>query len=151
MKKMMLRSATMAIFAAGILVVGCESSDQKNELAQQQVQDAKDKLELAKKNAIVVANAEQWKAFKEETELVVKTNEARITELKEKMKKSRKAVDSLYAMKIDSLETKNQAMNLRVTAYEKNQSNWETFKVEFKRDMDELGEALKDFGVKNTK
>ena len=34
---------------------------------------------------------------------------------------------------------------------EKNQSNWETFKVEFKRDMDELGEALKDFGVKNTK
>ena len=53
---MMLRSATVAIFSAGILVVGCESSDQKNELAQQQVQDAKDKLELAKKNAVVVAN-----------------------------------------------------------------------------------------------
>ena len=151
MKKMMLRSATVVIFSAGILVVGCESSDQKNEIAQKQVQDAKDKLQEAQKNAVVVANTEQWKAFKEETELVVKANEARITALKEKMKKSRKSVDSLYAMKIDSLETKNQAMNLRVQGYEKNQSNWETFKMEFKHDMDELGKALNDFGVKNTK
>jgi hypothetical protein len=148
---MMLRSATIVIFAAGILVTGCESSDQKNEMAQKQVQDAKDKLQEAQKNAIVVANAEQWKAFKDETDLVVKSNETRITELKDKMKKSRKSVDSLYAMKIDSLETKNQAMNLRVQNYEKNQSNWETFKTEFKHDMDELGNALNDFGVKNTK
>jgi ribonucleotide reductase alpha subunit len=32
-----------------------------------------------------------------------------------------------------------------------NKDNWETFKTEFSRDMDELGNAFRDLTVKNTK
>lgn len=65
------------------------------------------------------------------------------------MKKPGKTLDPLYKSRIDALELKNQELKSRLEAYEKNQSNWETFKREFNHDMDELGVALADFTVDN--
>jgi len=42
-------------------------------------------------------------------------------------------------------------MRARLVAYEKSQSNWESFKREFNHDMDEIGQALKDLTVDNKK
>jgi chromosome segregation ATPase len=100
-------------------------------------------------DAVKVANEEEWKAFKTETELQIKANENRIAELRAKMKKSGKTFDEMYEKNINNLEQKNKDLKARLNGYETNQSDWESFKREFNHDMDELGQALKDLTVDN--
>ena len=53
---------------------------------------------------------------------------------------------------IDDLEQKNINMRKKIEEYqETGKDKWEAFKVEFNHDMDELGTALKNLTVKNTK
>ena len=42
-------------------------------------------------------------------------------------------------------------MNARIAAYDKSQSDWESFKREFSHDMDGLGQAINDLTVNNKK
>jgi len=140
---------------AGTIFTGCQSSIQKQEAAQAKVREAKQDLNAAQKDANaaaqVVATAEEWKAFRSESELKIKDNEIRITELNVKMKKPGEIFDGLYAKKIANLEQQNKEMRARLEAYEKSQSNWESFKREFNHDMDAIGQALKDLTVDNKK
>jgi len=140
---------------AGTIFTSCQSSIQKQEAAQAKVRDAKQDLNAAQKDAKaaaqVVATAEEWKAFRSESELKIKDNEIRITELNVKMKKPGEIFDALYAKKIANLEQQNKDMRARLEAYEKSQSNWESFKREFNHDMDAIGQALKDLTVDNKK
>ena len=137
----------------GIMVSGYLSSTQKKEVAQAKVQDAKQELNTAQKDANaaaqVVATAEEWEAFRNESELKIKANEIRITELNVKMKKPGEIFDAIYEKKITNLEQQNKEMRARLVAYEKSQSNWESFKREFNHDMDEIGQSLKDLTVDN--
>jgi DNA repair ATPase RecN len=140
---------------AGTIFTSCQSSIQKQEAAQAKVRDAKQDLNAAQKDAKaaaqVVATAEEWKAFRSESELKIRDNEIRITELNVKMKKPGEIFDALYAKKIANLEQQNKDMRARLEAYEKSQSNWESFKREFNHDMDAIGQALKDLTVDNKK
>jgi len=137
------------------IFTSCRSSVQKQEAAQVKVQDAKQELNTAQKDAnaaaMVVATAEEWEAFRNESELKIKANEIRITELNVKMKKPGEIFDEIYEKKITNLEQQNREMRARLVAYEKSQSNWESFKREFNHDMDEIGQALKDLTVDNKK
>jgi len=119
------------------------------------VQDARQDLNTAQKDANaaaqVVATAEEREAFRNESELKIKANEIRITELNVKMKKPGEIFNAIYEKKITSLEQQNRAMRARLVAYEKSQSNWDSFKREFNHDMDAIGQALKDLTVDNKK
>ena len=95
--------------------------------------------------------AEEWKEFKNDSEIKIRNNEIRIAELKAKMNKPGTTLDPLYEKRIDTLEKKNRDLKARIADYEKSQSDWQTFKREFNHDMDELGQALKDFTVDNKK
>jgi DNA repair ATPase RecN len=140
---------------AGTIFTSCQSSIQKQEAAQAKVQDAKQDLNAAQKDANaasqLVATTEEWKAFRNESELKIRDNEIRITELNVKMKKPGEIFDALYEKKIANLEQQNKEMRARLEAYEKSQSNWESFKREFNHDMDAIGQALKDLTVDNKK
>jgi chromosome segregation ATPase len=155
MKKVIFILAMTTTFMAGTIFTGCQSSTQKQEAAQAKVKDARQDLNEAKKNANEVAQkaatAEEWKTFKSESELKIKENEIRIAELKIKLKKPGEIFDALYENKIVKLEQQNKDVKAKLEAYEKSQSNWESFKREFNHDMDELGKALKDLTVNNTK
>jgi len=74
----------------GIMVFGFLSSTHKKEVAQAKVQDARQELNTAQKDANaeaqIVATAEEWEALRNESELKIKANEIRITELNVKMK-----------------------------------------------------------------
>ena len=150
MKELLNKLIILALF---IPVVGCQSNAEKLENAQEKVAEEREELAEAKEEANEVAQqvatAEQWQAFKTESERKIKENEVRIAELREKMKKSGKALDSVYAKNIDTLEERNRNLRLRMDGYETNQSDWEAFKREFNHDMDELGQALKDLMVDN--
>jgi DNA repair ATPase RecN len=155
MKKIIFILAVTITIMAGTIFTSCQSSIQKQEAAQAKVRDAKQDLNAAQKDAKaaaqVVATAEEWKAFRSESELKIRDNEIRITELNVKMKKPGEIFDALYAKKIANLEQQNKDMRARLEAYEKSQSNWESFKREFNHDMDAIGQALKDLTVDNKK
>ncbi len=140
------------IVVAGIFT-GCDSSAQKVENAQEEVQDAKQDLNAAQnkasEQAAKDARAEEWKIFKTDAEAKISGNEARITELKSKINDSGKVMGNIYENRVETLEEQNIDLRNRIYSYEANQSDWETFKREFNQDMDALGNALKDFG--NTK
>ena len=148
MKRTMITLAMVSTLIAGTVFTGCNPSTAKVEVAQENVQDAKQELKEAQKDA----TAEEWKAFKDESNVKIKDNENRIAELKAKMKRSGNKLDALYGKKIAELEQKNIELKARIDTYETSaHSNWESFKLEFNHDMDELGKAMKDLTVNNTK
>lgn len=143
----------LTTFIAGSALVGCQTSTQKEQeakdkisAAQGDVQDAKEELMEARKEA----TSEEWHTFKNKTLAKVNENETRIAELKVKMKKTGSSIDAIYAKKIEELEQKNKDIEAKVTTYKNDRSSdWESFKREYNHDMDELGDALKDMTVNN--
>lgn len=152
MKKIIF-SIGITTLMAGAMLTGCQTAAQKEEAAAEDVEQAREDLQNARteadNEAVLVANNEEWQAFRNETEARIKVNEARIDELKLKMKKSGKNMDALYADKINALEQKNKDLKTRMNNYEQNKTDWQEFKREFNRDMEELGQSLKDFSVDN--
>ena len=142
-------------FIVGTTLVGCKSStkeeiesQEKVDVAEQNLKDAKDSLVVAKK----LASAEEWQSFKDQKDSVIMYNEARIAELKLKMQKTGKSVDAKYQKNIDILEQKNKDLKVKADAYKNDaNSDWQSFKREFNHDMEEIGQAFKDVTVDNKK
>ena len=142
-------------FIAGTVLVSCKSSTKeeiesrdKVDVAEQNLKDAKDSLVMAKK----AATAEEWQSFKDQKDSVISYNEAKIAELKLKMQNAGKSVDAKYQKNIDLLEQRNKDLKIKGDTYKNDaNSNWQSFKREFKHDMDEIGQAFKDVAVDNKK
>ena len=145
--------ASMIAFMTATSMISCESAATKSDKADAKVEGAKEDLKDAQKEAntaaMKAANEAEWQAFKSETQVKVDANNAAIDELKAKMKKTGKKIDAAYAETIDKLEQKNKDFQARMNNYEKEKSDWASFKTEFNHDMDELGKAFKDLTVKN--
>jgi hypothetical protein len=95
------------------ILVGCKSttkeeieSQEKVDVAEQNLKDAKDSLIVAKK----AATAEEWQTFKDQTDSVISYNETQIAELKMKMQNTGKSVDAKYQKNIDILEQKTRIL-----------------------------------------
>jgi uncharacterized protein YcfL len=137
------------------ILVGCKSttkeeieSQEKVDVAEQNLKDAKDSLIVAKK----AATAEEWQTFKDQTDSVISYNEAQIAELKMKMQNTGKSVDAKYQKNIDILEQKNKDLKVKADTYKNDaNSDWQSFKREFNHDMDEIGQAFKNVIVDNKK
>jgi outer membrane murein-binding lipoprotein Lpp len=146
---------TLAIttFMAGTVLTGCQNTSKKEEAAQDNVEDARENLDDAKEElteARKAATEEEWNAFKASTNATITENEMRIAEMKASMRKTGKSIDEEYAQKIDALEQKNNDIKATIKTYKNDSSSdWESFKQEYNRDMDELGEAFKNLTVDN--
>lgn len=148
MKILISSLALFTVLIPGVILTACQSASEKERKAQLELNEAKADVKIEKENA---ATAEEWRVFKEESYLKIKENNVRIAELKETMNKPGKVFDDLYKKRITTLEERNTELSNRIETYDNSQSNWESFKREFNHDMDELGLALKDVTVKNTK
>lgn len=148
MKKTIL-SITAATFLCTALLTSCSSPSDKAENAQENVQDQKEDLVDAQQEAtqasIEAASAEDWQAFKSSTQQRIDENQAIIAELR---KRKRQANDEMtedaYKAKIDEYQMANKQLRQRMDDYERNQTDWGTFKSEFNRDMDQLSQSIKD-------
>lgn len=149
MKKAFYTLVIATALATGTLFTACKStpSTPAEEAAQLKVDSAKQELKDAQK----AATAEEWEAFKIESEEKIRINELSIADFKDRMKTSESQFDALYVEKIDKLEKQNKNLKARIENYEKRNNNWASFKSEFNHDMDELGIALKDIMVDNKK
>ena len=144
---------TITTFILATTLVSCKSttkeeieSQEKVDVAEQNLKDAKDSLVVAKK----AATAEEWQTFKDQTDSVISYNEAQIAELKLKMQKTGKSVDAKYQKNIEILEQKNKDLKVKADTYKNDaNSDWQSFKREFNHDMEELGQAFKDVTVDN--
>lgn len=96
-------------------------------------------------------STEEYQKFKRESIDKMSENDMRIAELRKEKSSDDKEVKARYDKKIDALEKRNQELKTKLTNYKYEKSNWQTFKQEFKHDLDGLGNAFKDFTVRNTK
>jgi hypothetical protein len=153
MKKYIIILAASTMVAASALFTGCETPEKKVENAQDKVQDAKRDLKEVQKDAEAqkMADSDAFRVFKTESEVKIRDNEIFIDDLRTKMTKSGRKLDAMYEKTIADLEQKNRDMRARIDSYGKNQGDWESFKREYNRDMDELGVALKNLTVDNKK
>jgi len=145
-------SITAIVFFSASLFTACMSSDQKKEAADAQVVIAQDNLDKVQDNAnAVAATADELKTFKLESDVKIKSNEMKISELKLKINRSGNSQDRVYIKDIDSLELKNKNLKTRMSNYEATHSDWTKFKHDFNHDLDELGSKLKDIAKHNLK
>jgi hypothetical protein len=143
----------VVLFGTATLFISCKPATKEEQAAQDNLEEAKDNVEDADRDLVDAkrqANAEEWASFKNDVNIVVEKNDAKIDSLKLEIKKSGKAADGEYQKRIDALKEKNEKLKLKIKAYKNDaDSNWESFKREFNHDTDELGKSLKDFTVNN--
>lgn len=133
------KSILMLAIVAGTIFASCKSAAQKETRAKENVVEAKQDLKDTKN-----ANAAEWKVFKAESEAKILDNETRIAELKVKMNKPGNTFDGLYRTRIEKLEAKNTELKSKLKNYDGNETQWKTFKSDFNRDMNEIGNNIKD-------
>lgn len=137
------------------LFIHCKSNAEKEADAMEEVQEATRNLDTItsqiKQNAIDRASDVEWQTYKEEAYKTIAQNEIRIKALQMAINKPGKTFDATYKKSIDGLEKRNNILKTKISDYEKNQTNWDTFKREFDSDMTEIGKALKDLAINNVK
>lgn len=141
-------------FLAGLILTGCQSSEEKVQNARENVTEAKQDLNEEKADANAEqqkeANEAAYKSYKMEAETRMDANEAMIADIKTDIRKAGKKMDKVYEQQIDALEMKNKDLRQRLNGYNTNtQSDWNSFKREFDHDMNELGTAMNDLTVNN--
>ncbi len=151
----MKKSIIVLSIIAGTFFTSCKNNEEKSAEAVEDVVEANEDLnkvaEEVNKDNMTKANDEEWQTYKAEAYKSISENETRIAELQTAMKKPGSTFDAAYKKSIESLVDKNTALKNKITDYENNQTDWETFKREFNYDMTELGKAFKDLTVNNKK
>ncbi|PIQ14694.1 MAG: peptidase M23 [Flavobacteriales bacterium CG18_big_fil_WC_8_21_14_2_50_32_9] len=146
MKKSILVFTSVTLLS-GMVFLGCESSSEKVDTAEQAVTDANNELEQA--NQEYLADIENYRT---ETSSKIEANNQSIADFNLRIAKEKKEVKEDYKKKIAELESKNSDMKKKMDEYKADgKEKWEAFKTEFSHDMDELGAAFKDLTVKNVK
>ncbi len=145
----------VTVLMAGTTATSCKSNTDKNQDAVENVKDANSELkEVQNENtadAVKKANDMEWQTYKTEMLTTISSNELRIADLKKASKKSGATFDKTYLKNIDDLEQKNNALKMKITNYENNQTDWDSFKREADSDLDDLGKAFKNITVNNKK
>lgn len=117
----------------------CKSAQQKEDAARQNVVEAKQDLRDSQ-----ASSAEDWKTFRTESTAKIADNDKRISELKIKMNQPGNTFDGMYRTRIEKLEAKNKELKSKLNNYDGNETEWKTFKSDFNRDMNEIGNNIKD-------
>lgn len=142
MKKIYIVSA---LFLATL--AACNSSTDKVEDAQTNVVEANKELDEA--NMEYMADMEKYRA---ETAEKVAANEVIIKDFNARIASRKQDAQVEYKQKIAELELKNTDLKKKIDNYKQDgKENWEKFKIEFNRDMEELGKAFEDLAVQNVK
>lgn len=143
MKIMILKTSVVMLVAMAFYQVGCNSSTKNLEDAQTESIKAESDLKIAEKEYL-----EDLRDYRIAKANEILENEKRIAEYKALKAENKVTINE----KIVAIEKKNNDLKTKMENYKDDgEENWKTFKSEFNRDMDELGQALKDLTIKNNK
>jgi len=142
---------TLAISAliAGTMIIGCTSSADKVENAQDNVQAANEQLVKANQ-ALDQAIRDSIQQFRKESEERIIANENTIVEYRARIARENKENRAIYEKKLAELEQQNREMKRNLADFrEDSRENWESFRIKFNNDMERSGRAFRDFwGIK---
>ncbi len=134
-----------ALLLVGAFSMGCSNSSEKLKDAKEDVVEADAELEKAKAEYL-----EDMKAYRIEAAQRIIENEKSIAEFKARVAKDKKEAKTEYNEKIADLEAKNTDMKKQLDNYQDDGfEKWKSFKEEFGKDMDSLGNAFKNLTIKN--
>ena len=134
------------LFTACATQMSCSGPEKKMETARENVVDASNNLEEAKKEYI--ADVERYRISTNER---IAANDKLLADLKAAVGKDKLKAKKEYSDRIFELEKKNAEMKKKMNEYKaEEQDKWENFKTEFNHDLDGLGDAFRDMTVKNT-
>jgi dynactin complex subunit len=131
---------TISFIVIGVMLIGCfENSEKSKQYIKENIKENEAyKLEMDEYRFRI---AEQ-----------ITTNENSIIAFRSRIASQKKEARADYEKKINDLNNKNTDLKMRLDAFNAdNKESWELFKVEFGRDMDELGNALRDFTINSQK
>lgn len=129
------------------LLISCGDDAAKEKKAADEVNDAKEASDKAYQ-----AYLGEVDKYREESSARIAANKQAITDYNLSVQASKKKMSEDQARRIADLEARNERMQKKLDEYKaEDQTKWQSFKQEFGRDMDELGQAFKDLTVNNVK
>jgi DNA anti-recombination protein RmuC len=138
-------TTTAAFLMMGVLFSNCSGPTEKVKKAEEKA--AKANEELIQENEAYVKEMEEYRKTTAEQ---IAANEKSLEEFNTRIAKEKGEAKAEYQKEIEELNKKNSDMKRKMAEFKTdNKTNWETFKIEFSRDMDELGTAFKNFTVKD--
>jgi TolA-binding protein len=144
MKKSILKLTAVA-FSLICIIASCSTPAEKVEKAETKVTEANNNLDSAIKNYQTDISS-----YRIEIANRIATNEKSIADFNLKTSKDKKEARTDYLKKIAVLEKKNAELKKKLDDYKDNgDDKWKIFKMEFNKEMDELGKSIKDLTSKN--
>ena len=138
--KRVIRSVSAVMLFGGALLIGSCSSD---EAAENRIDRLENRLDES------ADNLEEWAEFRREAKAEIAENDRKIDELRERQAGDGKVLDDIREERIEQLERENDRLEDQIDAGKPRNENWEAFKREFRHDMNELGESIRDIGKDN--
>lgn len=140
MKKLILVLAAFT-FIIGAIITSCNTPAEKVDNAEKNVLEANEDLDKANKEHL--ADVEK---YRKESADKIAANEKSIADFKARIAHEKKDAQVAYLKEIAVLEQKNTDLKKKIDAFKADgKEQWEKFKVEFSKDMDELGTAFANF------
>ena len=125
-------------FAASAMFTNCSSPAEKVENLQTEVVEAKEDYLLEVEN------------YRAHTAQLISANNESIKEYNSGIEEEKEELRADYRTKIAALERKNNDMSRKMNDYKADgKDEWQSFKAEFNRDMDQLGRELRDLNVRS--
>ncbi len=138
-----------SLIAGTIFFGSCDSPEGKVENAKNELETAEENL--AKAQEEYLADIEY---YKQDMVQRIENNNQEIEKLKLKIsiEDENRELNDAYRKKIGILEERNSELRKKIDTYQaENKDKWENFKREFNRDINELGESLKNFDLERDK
>lgn len=129
--------------------LACNTSTERKE---ENVENAKEKVIIAT-DALDKARADsanEYQLYKEASDKKISENNDKILALKEQIQLKKSEMKIKNQKDLNELDQKNSKLKLRMQQYKQADKNsWETFKLSFNKDLDELGKSISALAQKN--
>lgn len=148
--------AFVLVCLLSITLINCKSDTEKrgSDIDDTIIEENQNNTETPLYNDTATENQNQmaeWNTYKNKANEQIAKNEAQINSLTEGMNKPGSTFDANYKKNIRDLKERNEALKKKISDYDNNQTDWESFKREFDSDMEGLGNALRNLTVNNKK
>jgi predicted small secreted protein len=152
MKTNILKLAFVGLLAFAVL--GCNNAtENKEEIAEEKMKEEEiNTMEIDQDRKQSSLDSAEYALYREESETRLMVNERKIAHMKEEARSEKKDLRLKYEKALDELHQKNTTMKTRIREYKKDIKNdWDSFKLGFNKDIDELGKAISAMAEKNMK
>ena len=142
MKKLIYVFSVTAL-AGGLALSSCSSDETAGERLDRMSNSVDEKTD----------NVAEWIEFRKAAKAEIAANRQKIAELRVKQESQGDLGTKISQERIDKLQAENERLQTKMNKYDPKREGegqkWESFKKEFRHDMDELGNSIRNVGENN--